>query len=124
MAFTLPLRVANDGALPWSEPPPDHDPVGRSDHPCNADHHRPLAVARRPGGETGSVAVAAPDLAPGDEAIVPLSLTAPSEPGSYLLVIDLISPLHGSMAAAGCPVAEARVLILPVDPALRHRQAE
>jgi hypothetical protein len=42
---------------------------------------------------------------------------------SSIGIAILISPLHGSMAAAGCPVAEARVLIQPVDPFHGHREA-
>lgn len=52
--------------------------------------------------------------------VLPLALIALAEPGAYLLLIDLISPLHGSMAAAGCPVAQARVTVEPFDPARLH----
>jgi hypothetical protein len=122
-ALTLPLRVANDGALPWSEPPRTQTPWGHW-----VTHEQPTIIVRwlsldAPNAGAGFIATAGPNLAPGDEAIVPLTLTAPSEPGSYLLVVDLMSPLHGSMAAAGCPVAEARVLIQPVEPMLRHPEA-
>ncbi len=120
-AFTLPLRVANDGARPWSEPAQITTPWGGS-----VTHEQPSFIIRwlsldGPNAEPASV-IAAPALAPGDETIVSLRLTAPSRPGLYLLVIDLISPIHGLMAAAGSPVAEARVLVQPVGPTLRHRK--
>ena len=120
--FMLPLRMANDGALPWSEPPLAVTPWGGQ-----VTHVAPTIIVRwlsldALDAAAGFTATAGPDLAPGDEAIVPLTLTAPSETGWYLLVVDLISPLHGSMAAAGCPVAEARVLIQPVDPFHGHQE--
>ena len=120
-AFTLPLRVANDGALPWSEPPVTTTPWGGL-----VKREQPTLIVRwlsLDGPEALPASVnAAPALAPGDETIVSLRLTAPSRPGLYLLVIDLISPLHGSMAAAGCPVAETQVLVQPAVPALRHQK--
>jgi hypothetical protein len=45
-----------------------------------------------------------------------LSLTVPSQPGDYLLVIDLLSPLHGSLAAAGAPPAGVRISVYPALP--------
>jgi hypothetical protein len=121
--LTLRLRVANDGALPWSEPPQTVTPWGGSIiHEQPTINVRWLSLDDSDDTAGPTLTIAGPALAPGEETIVPLALRAPSEAGWYLLLIDLVSPLHGSMAAAGCPVAEARVLVQPVDPVLRHRQ--
>ncbi len=83
--FKVPLRLANDGARPWSEPPRTMTPWGGS-----VTREQPTIIVRwlsldAPDAEAGTIVVAGPALAPGDEAIVPLTLTAPVEPGSYLL---------------------------------------
>ena len=112
----LPVRLANDGAMPWADPPVANDDIRE---PRSIDRPGPQLVARwLPLGLDGSriadpaIAIA-PRLAPGQEATVALSLVVPSQAGEYLLVIDLLSPLHGSLAAAGAPPAGVRISVFP-----------
>ena len=124
--LALPVRVANDGALPWASRP---DPVALTEElidPSVARTHPsarlvarwvPLASVDPSAAVDGGVAAAAqPD--PGAEVSVVLHLTAPTTPGAYLLVLDVDSPLHGSLAAAGVAPGEVRVTVAPaVTPA-------
>jgi hypothetical protein len=50
-------------------------------------------------------------LAPGGEQVVVLDLVAPANPGDYLLVLDISSPRHGSLAAAGSEPGIVRVVV-------------
>ncbi len=112
----LPVRLANDGALPWAD-----SPVANRDIRGPRSYYRPGAQVVAHwlplGLDTSRTAdpaiVDAPRLAPGQQATVDLSLVVPSEPGEYLLVIDLLSPLHGSLAAAGAPPAGVRISVYP-----------
>jgi hypothetical protein len=117
----LPVRLANDGAVAWADPPvPSEDVRG----PKAAYRPGPQLVARwlPLGLDTSRIPdpaiVNAPRLAPGQEASVDLGLAAPSEAGEYLLVIDLLSPLHGSLAAAGAPPTSVRISVhvVPAPP--------
>ena len=51
-------------------------------------------------------------LAPGGSAAVVLGLTAPSAPGDYLLVLDIVTPEHGSLVASGADPTLVRVTVL------------
>jgi hypothetical protein len=42
-------------------------------------------------------------FAPGASVDVDVPLTTPSAPGEYLLVLDVVDPVVGSLAAAGVP---------------------
>ena len=57
------------------------------------------------------IVASVPRLAPGDQAQVDLALIAPQIPGEYLLVIDLVTPLDGSLAATGVAPAIVRVVV-------------
>ncbi len=115
----LPVRLANDGAMAWADPPIATDAIRE---PRSTDGAGPQLVANWlplgvDTGRTGDAAMAnAPRLAPGQEATVDLRLIAPSLAGEYLLVIDLLSPLHGSLAAAGAPPASVRITVYPAPP--------
>ncbi|HYC06956.1 MAG TPA: hypothetical protein VEG29_03440, partial [Candidatus Binatia bacterium] len=108
----LPVRLANDGSSAWSLPPLTPD-----DRPGGVFRPAPLLVGRWIPLSAGvsmlpdPVEEATPVVAPGNEAVVGLELTAPGEPGTYLLVIDLVIPIHGSMAAAGVPAAQVIVTV-------------
>jgi hypothetical protein len=112
----LPVRLANDGAMPWADPPVASEDIRE---PRSTSRPAPQLVARwLPLGLdasriAGPSIANAPRVAPGREATVELSLVVPAEPGEYLLVIDLLSPLHGSLAAAGSPPAGVRVSVYP-----------
>ena len=113
--------MANDGSLPWgSRPDPAElseeliDPSVSRTHPSARLVARwvPLASVDPGASVDGGVAAAAqPD--PGSEVTVVLNLTAPATPGAYLLVLDVDSPLHGSLAAAGVAPGEVRVAVAP-----------
>jgi len=124
-AIELPVRLANDGAMPWADSPLANEDIRG---PRSTYRPGPQLVARwLPLGLDASriadPAIAnAPRLSPGQEATVDLSVVAPSEPGEYLLVIDLLSPLHGSLAAAGAPPAGVRIGVYPA-PAPRPEPA-
>lgn len=112
--FQLPIRVANNGSLPWAEPPTTLDPLTGhgQDNPAPVIAVRWLPLDAQPV-VTDFVATTAPRLGPGEEAVVDLLLTAPRDAGSYLLLIDVISPIHGSLAAAGGSFAETRITVRP-----------
>lgn len=52
---------------------------------------------------------------PGGEVSATLRLQAPA-PGQYLLVLDVVSPGHGSLSALGSQPALVRVTVQPADP--------
>ena len=119
--IALPVRVANDGSVPWGSRP---DPVQLSEERIDPSVSRthpsarlvarwvPLASVDPSASVDGGVAAAAqPD--PGSEVTVVLNLTAPATPGAYLLVLDVDSPLHGSLAAAGVAPGAVRVTVAP-----------
>jgi len=121
--FDLPVRVANDGAVAWAEPfdptkLPDEliDPSIVRDHPSArlVAHWLPLAVVdpSDPGADRSAVA----QPGPGSEVTVHLALSAPTAPGSYLLVLDVASPLHGSLAATGIAPGVVRVTVSAAGP--------
>jgi hypothetical protein len=50
-------------------------------------------------------------MAPGATASVDLALAAPAAAGEYLVVIDVIDPVVGSLAALGVPPGIVRVTV-------------
>ena len=52
-------------------------------------------------------------MRPGTSVRVTFELTAPAAPGEYLLVLDVIDPATGSLAAAGVPPGIVRVSVKP-----------
>ena len=52
-----------------------------------------------------------PGLAPGSSAAVDLVLAAPTAPGDYLLILDVVTPQRGSLAGAGVPPGIVRVTV-------------
>ena len=54
------------------------------------------------------------NAAPGGDAMVDLNLLAPAIPGDYLLLVDVISPAHGALSAAGTEPALIRVSVSAV----------
>jgi hypothetical protein len=57
--------------------------------------------------------------APGGESAVILDLVAPEAPGEYLLLLDVVSPVHGPLSALGSAPALVRVSVseAPAAPA-------
>jgi len=52
------------------------------------------------------------DLAPGEEAEVPLAITAPKEPGEYLLEIDVVQEGVAWFSDKGSPTARTKVSVV------------
>ena len=126
-AFRLDVRVANTGRDGWAtslatDPRASTDEVDRQ-----AARRLPARLVGTwvsTDGATVPAAVSAilPEAAasPGGQAIVGLALVAPAQPGSYLLVVDVASPVVGPLSAAGSAPALVRVTVtepLPDAPA-------
>ncbi len=52
------------------------------------------------------------DLKPGEETEVPLLVTAPKEPGEYILEVDLVQEQVGWFSDKGSPTARAKVTVV------------
>ena len=108
----LPIRIANDGSMAWALPTLTPD-----DNPGGAYRPSPLLVGRwiplSPNASMlpDTVEETTPVVLPGGQAVVGLEMTAPVEPGAYVLVIDLVSPIHGSLAANGSAPAQVLVTV-------------
>jgi hypothetical protein len=116
-AFTLEVRVTNLGQNAWGHPA-QSNAIGRAElEPASratlvarwvdlgaAD---PLAPTRS--GVANSMLPAG--LARGASVLVQVLLTAPVRPGEYLLVLDVVDPVSGSLAAAGVPPGIVRVSV-------------
>jgi hypothetical protein len=50
-------------------------------------------------------------MAPGGSAQVNLALTAPADPGDYLLLLDVVSPAVGPLSSVGSQPAIVRVTV-------------
>jgi hypothetical protein len=118
-AFDLPVGVRNLGATAWG--------LGAVVNPLRRQQSDPAQPAILVGrwidldGATGGTpsGAAAADasarlpsgLKPGASAGVVLHLTAPKAPGAYLLLLDVVTPQSGSLAAAGVPPAIVRLVV-------------
>ena len=52
------------------------------------------------------------DLRPGEETEVPLQITAPKEPGDYILEVDLVQEQVAWFSDKGSPTAKAKVTVV------------
>jgi hypothetical protein len=114
--IALPVRVANTGSVAWADEPPPTDAAGPRDTVPT-----PWLIGRwlRLDGlepTSTSPATASAFVAPGDSAVVRLPITAPPEPGTYLLVLDVITPRAGSLAALGGSPGLVRVVVVAARP--------
>jgi hypothetical protein len=114
------VRAVNLGVTPWG-----HKAVESAMHYVNgpaADEPAdvvarwlPLSVGAAlpadPNGQTvrATLPIA---LAPGATAVVALGLTAPTAPGDYLLVLDVVTPERGSLVASGADPTLVRVTVV------------
>ncbi|HSS36688.1 MAG TPA: hypothetical protein VLR93_10465, partial [Patescibacteria group bacterium] len=124
--LTLPVRVANDGALAWGRRPDAADVSEELIDPSVARQYPrarlvgrwvPLAIDGSSPTDLADASISAqPD--PGTEITVGLDLRAPTTPGAYLLLLDIASPLRGSLAAAGVAPGQVRVVVDPAAPAV------
>ena len=113
-AFDLTVRVTNLGRTAWGHPADALSIVAAERQPAS----RAMLVARwvdlgglgvTPAGVASSVLPAG--LAPGASFTVDVPLLAPASPGEYLLVLDVVDPETGSLAAAGVPPGIIRVTV-------------
>jgi len=117
--LVLPVRVANDGVLAWADPVKPTDPAGDDPDPrVTRTHASARLVARwlalaptEPTAAVGPEASTTVAVGPGSEEIVQLEVTTPATPGTYLLFLDIDSPLHGSLAASGIAPGQVRVTV-------------
>jgi hypothetical protein len=111
----LPVRVTNLGTTNWGAP-------GISNRISDAEAtpaERATLVARWVALSAGSDRVPAPDssavlpagLQPGKSGTPILSLRAPATPGDYLLILDVVVPRSGSLAAAGIAPGLVRITV-------------
>jgi hypothetical protein len=115
-SISVPVRVANDGILAWALPPVvSEDPVD----PALARSRQPSRLVARwlplgLGTTTDAADITTPvRVDPGSETTVQLALSAPTVAGDYLVVLDIASPLNGSLAASGVAVGQIRVTVGP-----------
>ena len=120
VAIDLPLAVTNSGQDPWTEVN-TADSAGAS--PATSAPPSALVVGHwlaldaASGLDAPPGAQAAVTVLPGASATVTLRVTAPSATGAYLLVIDVVSPLHGSLTAQGMTPVAIPVRVDPLSPA-------
>jgi hypothetical protein len=120
---SLPVRVANDGALAWATAAdPSQLTEDLIDPSVARAHPSARLVARWVPLTPVDPAVPEPQEAttraqpdPGSELTVILGLTVPSSPGTYLLVLDIASPIHGSLAATGVAPGQVRVVVVSAE---------
>lgn len=113
----LAVRIVNLGRAPWGR-----EEVGDGSSPDGGipsqaarliGHWIPLATSASAGG-MAPVGTALPaGLEGGSTAEVTILLTVPAEPGQYLLVLDVVTPGSGSLAALGVAPTMVRVTVVP-----------
>jgi hypothetical protein len=104
----LPVGAVNLGTSPWG-----HVAVG-ADPPSAASiigHWIPLDLLA-PGVPPDVSTDLAPGLAPNKPAETALALAVPGAPGDYLLVLDIVTPDRGSLAAAGIDPTIIRIHVV------------
>ena len=101
---TVPVRVRNRGDASW---PAQHErrPVRLGNHWLDASG----TMLRLDDGR----AFLPRDLAPGEQAELSLSVTAPEEPGAYLLELDLVHEAVAWFADRGSPTARVPTRVGP-----------
>ncbi|MFL5679204.1 MAG: hypothetical protein ACJ77B_01235, partial [Chloroflexota bacterium] len=110
----LPVGVANLGTTPWGADAPE-GPRKVGDERAAT---RAVLVARwvslspgTPVDDDAAVVSLPVALDPAGVARVVVDATAPAEPGDYLLMLDVVVPGTGSLAAKGVPPALVRVTV-------------
>ncbi len=104
---TIPVLVANDGVEPWTQ-----------DAPWTLVRPRAMVTATwtalGAGVDTSADLTAGEvSLDPGQSTVIDLPVIAPAVAGSYLVVLDLVSPVYGSLLALGIPPVTVRVAVRP-----------
>ncbi len=115
--FTLSVDVTNLGTSAWGHPA-SVPMIGEAEL---VPASRATLVARwialttalssgDPAGATASSILPA-GLAPGATTTAAFNLTAPAVPGDYLVVLDVVDPVAGSLASLGVPPGIVRVTV-------------
>jgi hypothetical protein len=115
--FALTIRVTNLGRSPWGHAAAIHA-IGVETEPAS----RATLVARwvdlggaagssAASGGAASVTILPAGLAPGGSVDVDFRTSAPVAAGEYLLVLDVVDPRTGSLAASGVPPGIVRVTV-------------
>jgi len=121
---TLPVTVMNAGTEAW-DAVTAKPPVGAAN-----DILTWLRTGRMPAHlvatwlSTGGLPVPPPVTialdpsiaAPGGSGTIDVALSAPAVPGEYLLLLDVVSPVHGPLSATGGSPAIIRVSVSPAWP--------
>ncbi|HLA16434.1 MAG TPA: hypothetical protein VJZ72_05985, partial [Candidatus Limnocylindrales bacterium] len=114
--LSIPLRLSNTGAAAWESR--TFQTIGEEKRiqlgqPARLEV-RWLDLASAGRDRDGAALPVARDVPlqvidPGAETVIRIDVVAPSIPGDYLLVLDVVSPLLGSLAAMGVPPGMVRV---------------
>jgi hypothetical protein len=117
MPFALDVRVANLGRNAWGHAAETHavgaaelEPARRATLVARWVDLGGLGTAAAPGSLIATTILPA-GLAPGASVQVAVQLTAPVAPGEYLVVLDVLDPTTGSLAAAGVPPGIVRITV-------------
>jgi len=116
----LGVRAVNLGVTAWGSravaSAADYRSHGAIDRPANVVGRWILLSldASLTDPNTQAIKAALPiGLAPGASADTILALTAPTTPGQYLLLLDVVTPDNGSLVASGADPTLVRVTVLP-----------
>jgi hypothetical protein len=121
----VPVRLGNTGATPWESDATWEIGGGNGIRPGPRAHLEIRWLALGGARQAPDVEPPTPDdvllpvIDPGTDVVVRLSLDAPSTPGDYLLVLDVVSPVAGSLAASGVPPGLLRVHVGDAVPAVK-----
>jgi len=115
--FALSVRVTNLGQSAWGHAAAIHvigvetEPASRATLVARwVDLGGAAALPSAPGG-TVAMTILPAGLAPGASVDVDFRMTAPAAAGEYLLVLDVVDPRTGSLAATGVPPGIVRVTV-------------
>ena len=115
-ALDLPVAVMNSGVAYWAgDPNTEGSELPKARQPSDpkgqlVGHWVRLDTSTT--GEGGAVR-ATVDPEPGTTELVSLNLRAPDQAGEYLLLLDVVSRLDGSLTAAGGEPVVVRVTVVP-----------
>jgi hypothetical protein len=114
----LPVTIANTGDLAWVSRSPAASPKrGRPDVTQGRLTSVLVGHWLRLDGQDDAASrlavMASVGLDPGAREAYALEFEAPAEPGNYLLILDVVSPLYGSITAVGGDPVVVRVRVVP-----------
>jgi hypothetical protein len=117
---SVPLWIANVGRAPWGQPAP-FDPAARNGGQRGeaarlVGQWVPLDPLDPDQIASAAAAAATPidlpaGMAPGDVIPADLAIFAPTVPGDYLLVLDILTPEQGSLIAQGVAPTVIRIRV-------------